>query len=107
MKDPTRRFSELSGARQTLVRLCQTINHGSIENLAFTHSEPIFDPRPVTMKHVKLDSDDKPRPEIALADFILSDEIIRLVKLLDELRCGILRHVEVRGGIPRSIVLES
>jgi hypothetical protein len=36
------RLSDLSHARQALVRLCQTINHGSIEDLEVRHSEPVF-----------------------------------------------------------------
>jgi hypothetical protein len=41
------RFSQLSAPRQTLVRLCQAINHGSIENLEVRSSEPVFNPLPV------------------------------------------------------------
>jgi len=101
------RFSDLSPARQTLVRLCQTINHGGIENLRVEHAEPIFEPPPVVLKDVKLDSDEGLRPELALVDFVVSDEVLRLTKQLDELECGMLRRVEVRAGIPRRIVLES
>ena len=101
------RLSDLSPARQALVRLCQAINHGSIEDLEVRHSEPVFDPRPVTLKDVKLDSDEGPRPEITLADFVVSDEIIRLIRFLDEMGWGTVRRIEVRAGIPRRIVLES
>ena len=101
------RFSDLSAARQALVRLCQTINHGSIEDLRVRHCEPVFDPMPVALKDVKLDSDEGPRPELALGDFVLSDEVLRLVRLLDELGCGTIHRVEVRAGIPRRIILES
>jgi hypothetical protein len=89
------------------VRLCQTINHGSIENLKVEHSEPVFDPWPVTLRDVKLDSDEGPRPELALGDFVVSDEVCRLLSLLDEMGCGTVRRIEVRAGVPRRIVLES
>jgi hypothetical protein len=46
-----------------------------------------------------------PRPEIALVDFVLSDEVLRLMMQLDEMQHGTIRHVEVRGGIPRRILL--
>lgn len=101
------RLSDLSPARQALVRLCQTINHGCIENLEVKDSEPVFDPLPVMLKHVKLDADEGPRRELTLADFVVSDEVLRLMSLLDEMKCGTVRHVEVRAGIPRRIVLES
>ena len=90
------RLSDLSPARQALVRLCQAINHGSIEYLEVQHSEPVFDPWPVTLRDVKLDSDEGPRPELALCDFVVADEVVRLISLLDELKCGIIRRVEVR-----------
>src|ERR1039458_4226755 len=101
------RLSDLSPARQALVRLCQAINHGSIEDLEVRHSEPVFDPWPVTLRDVKLDSDEGPRPELALADFVVSNEVYRLMRLLDDMKCGTIRRVEVHAGVPRRIVLES
>jgi hypothetical protein len=101
------RFSQLSAPRQTLVRLCQAINHGSIENLEVRSSEPVFNPLPVTVKDVKLDADEEARPEQGLADFVVSDEVMRLIRLLDELGCGTLRRIEVHAGLPRRILVES
>jgi hypothetical protein len=43
-------FSQVSQPRQALIRLCQTINHGSIEDLQVEHSEPVFDPWPLILK---------------------------------------------------------
>jgi hypothetical protein len=99
-------FTQLSPPRQALIRLCQTINFGSIENLEVRDSEPVFDPPPVVLRDMKLDSDEGPRPELALSDFILSNEILRLMSHLTEMRCGIIRGIEVRGGLPRRILLE-
>lgn len=101
------RFSQLSTSRQALIRVCQAINHGSIEDLEVRHSEPVFDPWPVTLRDVKLDSDEGPRPELALRDFVVSDEVLRLMNLLDEIKCGTVRRVEVHAGVPRRILLES
>ena len=101
------RLSDLTPGRQALVRLCQTINFGSIENLEVRDSEPVFDPPPVMLRDLKLDSDEGPRPELALTDFVVSNEIVRLMRHLDEMKSGTVRRVEVRGGIPRRILLES
>jgi hypothetical protein len=101
------RLSDLSPARQALVRLCQAINHGSIEDLEVLRSEPVFSPAPVMLKNVKLDSDEGPRPELALGDFVLSDQVCRLLRFIDELESGSIRHIEVRAGIPRRLVAES
>ena len=101
------RLSDLSPARVALVRMCQAVNRGSIEGLQVRESEPVFDPFPVVVKDVKLDKDEGPRPELALADFILSSEVSRLLALLDEMQCGFIRLIEVRDGIPRRILVES
>ena len=101
------RLSDLSPARQALVRLCQAINHGSIEDLEIRHSEPVFDPWPVTVRDVKLYGDEDPRPELSLQDFVVSDEIVRLLKSLDEMKYGTIRRIEVHAGLPRRMLVES
>jgi hypothetical protein len=52
---------------------------------------------------VKLDADEGARPELSLADFVVSDEVMRLMSLLDRMKCGTIRRVEVRSGVPRRI----
>ena len=101
------RLSDLSPARQALVRLCQAINHGSIEDLEVRHSEPVFDPWPLTIRDVKLCADEDPRPELDLPNFVVSAEIIRLIRLLDEMGCGTIRRIEVHAGLPRRMLVES
>jgi hypothetical protein len=101
------RLSDLSPARQALVRLCQAINHGSIEDLEVWNYEPVFDPWPVALRDVKLGSDEEPRPEVALRDFVVADEVVRLISLLDETKCGTIRRVEVHAGVPRRMLVES
>jgi hypothetical protein len=83
------------------------MNRGSIEDLEVRDSEPVFDPRPVMVKDLKLDADEEPRPELALGDFVLSREVVRLMGLLDTMESGSIRHIEVRAGIPRRILVES
>ena len=88
------------------MRLCQTINFGNIEDLKVEHAEPVFDPPPLVLRDVKLDSDEG-RPEFALEDFVVGEEIVRLMRRLNEMEGGLLRRVEVRAGIPRRIMIES
>ena len=101
------RLSDLSPARQALIRICQAIDHGSIEHLEVRKSEPVYDPAPVMVKDVRLDKDEGPRPELALSDFTVSDEVCRLLKMLDTVESGSIRHIEVRAGIPRRVLVES
>jgi hypothetical protein len=82
------RLSDLSPGRQALVRLCQQINFGSIESLEVRYCEPMFDPAPIVLRDLKLDSDEGSRPELAAADFCVSQEVIRLMGHLDGLQLG-------------------
>jgi len=99
------RFSQLSIPRQALVRLCQNMNYGSIHDLAVNGAEPVFDPPPVVLIDVKLDSDEEPRPEVDLVDFELCHEMRGLVRHLELLTTGTIDQIVVRGGIARRIVL--
>ena len=100
------RFSQLSGARQVLVRLCQSTNYGCVRGLRVKNADPVFDPLPQVLVDVKLDADEDPRPEFDLTDFVLRDEVRRLMSQLDELENATIESIEVRAGIPRRVVIE-
>ena len=55
---------------------------------------------------VKLDGDEGPRPETALADFELRGEVVRLMKCLAGVQNGTIVRIEVRAGIPRRLTIE-
>jgi hypothetical protein len=101
------RFSELSPGRRALVRLCQRLNFGLIQNIGVHDADPVFDPHNVVLVDEKLDVEDTPRPEAELMDFELAAELCRLMTRLDEIRDGRIERIEVRGGIPRRVVFES
>ena len=101
------RLSDLSSARQALVRLCQDVNFGQILDLRMENAEPIWNPGPTIVSEVRLDIEEIPRPEGELPDFKLSSEIQRLMFQLDQLRDGRIEKIEVRGGVPRRLVLTS
>ena len=98
------RFSQLSVPRQALIRLCQSMNYGSIHDLCVKDTEPVFSPPPPVLIDVRLDADQVPRPEVDLPDFELCSEVRRLIGHLEELKTGTIERIEVRAGIPRRIV---
>ena len=102
----TERFSQLSVSRQALVRLFQAINFGELLGVAIKNGDPIFQPQPTALVDVKLDADEGPRPETALADFELRDEVRRLMTRLTELQNGTIVRIEIRAGIPRRLTIE-
>jgi hypothetical protein len=100
------KFSQLSSARQSLVRLCQSINYGYLQDLSIKDREPVLDPGPVVILDIKLDSEERPRDQCGSADFLLCAEIARLMALLDHINSAKISRLEVRAGIPRRILCE-
>ena len=97
----TVRFSELSEPRQTLIRLCQSINFGSLRLLEIREREPVFDPTPVLLVDIKLDGAATARGEMDLHDFVLRDEVVCLMDHLDRLVDSTIECLDVHAGIPR------
>ena len=104
--DTTTLFSNLSAARQALVRLFQSTNFGYIEGLEIRGGEPVFNPAPIVFQEVKLDAGNQPATETDLPDFELRTEVIRLMDELDQLRDGVIERIDFRYGIPRRAMIE-
>jgi hypothetical protein len=105
---PALRLSELSVPRQRLIRLCQTINYGSIRGLEVLEVKeglPVFDPPPILLMDIKLDGDNAARPEVELRDFALRDEALQLMDHLDRLVTTRIECLEVHAGNPRRLIL--
>ena len=103
---PATRFQQLSAPRQYLVRLCQLINFGRIEDLELRRGEPVFSPAPQVFIDVRLDLEDVARPEQGLPDFAIPEEMRRLLARLDAIQDGNIERIEVRAGIPRRLIVE-
>ena len=99
------RLSDLSRARRDLIRLCQDIVYGQLIGISIKRGDPVLNPPPTILIEVKLDASDDPRVELALPDFTLREEIIRLLKRLDHLGDGFIDRLEVRAGIPRRMII--
>jgi len=100
------RLTQLSAPRQALVRLFQSVNFGQIIGLAIRNGDPVFHPEPTVLLDVKLDADEGARQEADLADFVLRDEVRRLLAHLDQLQNGTVERIEVRSGVPRRVIIE-
>ncbi len=98
---------QLSQSRQELVRSCQSVNFGQINDLSIRNGEPVWQcPIPAVLVDLRLDVEAKPRVEIAAADFALGVEVTRLMALLDKIENGEITKIEVRAGLPRRVTLE-
>jgi hypothetical protein len=83
------RLRDLSGPRQALLRLFQTINFGHVDGLEVRGGEPVFNPAPLVFIELKLDAEDGRREEHDLGNFDLRVEALRLLAELDGLGDGI------------------
>jgi hypothetical protein len=90
----------LSPARQRLVELLQHINFGRIEGLEVRGGEPVLDPQPRVVREHKFCSDNGPRPEVGRADYALKDQVADLMRLLDDIRDGVIAELSVKHGLP-------
>jgi hypothetical protein len=106
VSQPTR-FQQLSAPRQALVRLCQSINFGRIEDLEIRRYEPVLAPAPQVFLDVRLDIEDTARPEQELTDFALPEEICRLMTHLNAISDGKIERIEVRAGLARRLILDA
>src|SRR5258708_361473 len=100
-------FSDLTLPRQALIRLFQENSYCRIKNLRVRNGDPVLVPAPDIIRHVKLDADDGPRPEVGLNDFDLPRELRNLMRELDDLRNGVIDSIDVRAGLPRQLTLRS
>lgn len=99
------RFSQVSKPRQTLIRLCQKVNYGSILNLPVIDGEIRLDDPPQITVDMKLDDDASLRPELDLLDFALSAETCRLLGQITAMNNGVVEKIIVHEGLPRRAVL--
>ena len=66
------RLSQLSPGRQILVRLCESINYGHIQNLKVEDQEPILSTSVIATTDIRLDAEDPGRCELAVDDFVFA-----------------------------------
>jgi hypothetical protein len=100
------RLSQLSPARQQLVRFCHALNYGVIRSIEVKSGDPVLNPPPSVLYDWRLDTEERPRPEAASRDFELRQEVTRMLDKLDQIGNGWIEKIEVRAGLPRRMTIE-
>ena len=98
--------STLSPAWVQVLELMQKINFGRLQNLLVRNGEPDLTQGVLAVRTIKLDGDNGARPEIALEDYQLRSETVRLVKHLVAMERGLVKTVEIRHGLPVFVEVE-
>jgi hypothetical protein len=99
------KFSQHSPSRKALVRLCQSLNLGSILNLRVTKGEVSFDPQPDVIVDIRPDEEVDPRAELELDDFSLRPQVCRLFAQIDALSNSTIEKIVVNAGLPSRVTL--
>jgi len=101
--------SFLSPGRRRLVELMQRVNFGRIEGLLVRCGEPVFDNAtpPRVVLEVKFGADNGPRPEAAITDFALKQQVIDLFAYLDRFREARIEALTVKHGLPFGMHIEA
>jgi len=100
-------ITDLSASRQQLLRLFQRINFGRVEDLEIRDGEPVFSPVPRVFLELKLDGEDRPRPEAGTGRFLLRTQVGRFLTQLAQLQDGTVECIEIRHGLPFRMVVEA
>ena len=98
--------ADLPPAGVWLVELMQGIGFGCILDLSVRGGKPTFDPPPRVMRKLKIGGENGPRPEARAADFALKREVLEFFEHLERLGNGVVRRIEVKGGLPFSLDVE-
>lgn len=97
----------LSPARRLLVGLMREIRYGRIEGLLVQRGEPVFEPPPRVIRAVKLAGGDEPAIGEEAGDGALKAQVHRLLRQLDAMGSGRIECLEVQGGLPFRLTIES
>ena len=102
----TEKKTSLSTGRRRLLELMQQINFGRIDGITVRGGEPIFDPSPRIVREIKFSSENRPRPELGIEDFVLKAQVVELFEHLDNLGDGKVGSIEVKHGLPFRMSVE-
>ena len=100
------KYREQSAPRKRLLRLMQENPFSRIEQLTVIDGEPQFGPTTKIIAEHKFGSNDVPRREAGLSDFVLKKEHVDLFQQLEKIGSGELLALEVRGGLPFRMIRE-
>lgn len=98
--------SQLSADRRWLVELMQEVGFGSVNGLTVRRAQPQASPKPKVVYSRRLAGPDEERPERKLNDFVLKEPVVKLFRMFDRVRDGVILELVVRDGLPHEVKFE-
>ena len=98
--------ASLPPPRRHLLELMQQVDFGHIGGLAVCHGDPLLNPPPRVIREIKFGSENGPRPELALEDFVLKKQVVDLFESSDRLSDRTRVTIEVKHDLPFRMSVE-
>ncbi len=98
--------SDLNFPQQKLIELMQQINFGRISNIPVVGGNPELTADTIIEREIKLGGQNGKRPELEKDDFTLKQEVLTLIEHLTGMGDGVIRHLEIKHGLPFLIRIE-
>ena len=99
-------IQDLSPARKQLLALMIEIRFGRIENLHIRDGEPVLDPLPRVLRSVRFGHVAERNAWQAAENFVPKKQVIELFEQFDQLRDGTIARLDLKGGLPCSMIVE-
>ena len=81
-------------------------DHCTIFDLVVRNGDPVLDPMPRIVRHIRFPRSAKPRPDASAEDFTLKAAAREFFEYLDQVENGKLKQVKVYDGLPSLVEVE-
>jgi hypothetical protein len=97
--------SDLSSSERRFLEAMQELGHGRFERVRIAAGELVLEPWPATIRSVKFGNANSTRPPTP-KDFELKTSLVELFEHVRAVEAGMIRVLEVRGGLPFCMEIE-
>jgi hypothetical protein len=94
---------DLRPSERRFITAMQQLGYGSFESLRIRAGELVLDPWPTTVRSVKFGNATTNQPDVESAKFELKRQVAELLAYVRTINDGVIRVLEVRGGLPFSM----
>jgi hypothetical protein len=102
---PLKSTRDLGTSERRFLRAMQELGHGQFESVRIDIGELVLDPWPATIRSIKFGSPTPNRPVLESAEFELKYQVAEFFAQVRSIKSGLIRVLEVRGGLPFSMDL--
>jgi hypothetical protein len=98
--------NDLLESERRLVAALQDLDFGRLESVRIHRGELVLNPRPTTVRSVKFGNGCTNRPGCSSGNFEIKKQVAEFFTYIRGVQEGVIRVLEVRGGLPFSMEIE-